>query len=487
MNVAGKPPLAYGLRTRPQRSDRGLMPEDRPEPQGPEWELVKRITASRGFVRSALLTRFLLYVSERTLSGHAAGINELQIGLHVFDRDAKFKSTDDNIVRNYARMLRKRIADYFEDEGRNEPLRLEIPRGGYVPRFRPVTEEKNDLAIPNEPAEPAIVASSPPVTRVPEVEESASPVTESSWWKRLLLPLMLLTSLLLGAVGAKVIPGYWSLLPHSAGQRDHRFWSSLFSRDHDTFIVASDGGLVILHRFLEKPTDLSDYINGNYRNPAIIESGLRELTQSTSAKELPVLSQKIQTLGDRRYTSVVDMTLTSRLARLPEVNPERLRIRYARDLRMDDLKTSNAILIGSVDANPWVELYQPQMNFQFTAGNSFGGSATIVNRKPLPGEHASYASISGDPTQKTYGVIAYMPNLTGTGHVLLVEGINMAGTEAAGEFLLDPQKMGPVLEHATTQGGELMPFELLLETSNIAANSSRARVLSERIANAAAR
>jgi hypothetical protein len=78
-------------------------------------------------------------------------------------------------------------------------------------------------------------------------------------------------------------------------------------------------------------------------------------------------------------------------------------------------------------------------------------------------------------------VIAYVPNLDGTGHVLLIEGINMAGTQAAGSFLLSPTAMQPVLEHASSPSGAIRPFEILIETGNIAANASSPRVLSERI------
>lgn len=443
-------------------------------PQGPEWELVLRIAASRRFERSALLTSFLLYICERALSGSAASINEHQIGVQVFGRDAQFNRSDDNIVRNYARMLRQRIDDYFANEGREEPLRLQIPRGGYVPVFvaHPAAVKAPPLALENAAAAPLDEVVVPPTA------PSSRGLRAGALW----LLLAMLAGGLIASVLGSLLPPHWWRMQSQTARLNHAFWRSIFTDGRDAVLVPSDGGLVILHRFIEQPTSLSDYIAGNYRSPEVIAAGLRALIHTTTAAELPELSHKVETLGDRRYTSIVDLDLTSRLSRLPEVVPERLLIRYARELRMDDLKTSNVVLIGSVDANPWVELFQPQLNFQFTYGGAFGGSAIIVNRRPRPGEAASYASITGDPAQRTYGVIAYVPNLGGTGHVLIVEGINMAGTEAAGEFLLDPQQMAPILSRARAANGELRPFEVLLETSSIAANSSQLRVLSERIA-----
>lgn len=429
-----------------------------------------RIAASRRFERSALLTSFLLYICERALSGSAATINEHQIGVQVFGRDEQFNRSDDNIVRNYARMLRKRIDDYFANEGRDEPLRLQIPRGGYVPVF---VAHMADVEPP---------ASDTDSSAAVLLEDAAAlPISPGKVKLRWLL-LAMLAGGLIASVLVSMLPPHWWRIQSRSARLNHAFWRSIFTDGRDAVLVPSDGGLVILHRFIEQPTSLSDYIAGNYRSPEVIAAGLRALTHTTAATEIPALSHKVETLGDRRYTSIVDLDLTSRLSRLPEVVPERLLIRYARELRMDDLKTSNVVLIGSVDANPWVELFQPQLNFQFTYGGAFGGSAIIANRRPLPGEAASYASITGDPAQRTYGVIAYVPNLGGTGHVLIVEGINMAGTQAAGEFLLDPQQMAPILSRARAANGELRPFEVLLETSSIAANSSQLRVLSERIA-----
>src|ERR1700759_756382 len=103
--------------------------------QSPEWQLVQRIVASPAFVRSALLTNFLLYVCDRKLKGKTDEITEHQIGVHALGRPDNYHPGEDNIVRNYARILRKRLEEYFEGEGQFEDLRILIPRGQYVPNF----------------------------------------------------------------------------------------------------------------------------------------------------------------------------------------------------------------------------------------------------------------------------------------------------------------------------------------------------------------
>ncbi len=105
----------------------------------------------------------------------------------------------------------------------------------------------------------------------------------------------------------------------------------------------------------------------------------------------------------------------------------------------------------------------------------------IINKRPLAGEMSIYANGRNDPTHPTYAVVAFVPNLEGTGRVLLVEGLNMAGTQAAGDFLLNETAIGSIIQEAALPNGSLKSFELLLETSNIGANAPRARLIARRI------
>ena len=99
----------------------------------PRWLLVERIVASRHFSKAPLLSRFLLHICGELLNGRQSEISEYQIGVQVFDRPQGYRTIEDNIVRNYARQLRKRLGEYYAEEGAAEPLRLEVP---WVDTFR---------------------------------------------------------------------------------------------------------------------------------------------------------------------------------------------------------------------------------------------------------------------------------------------------------------------------------------------------------------
>ncbi len=111
------------------------------------WRVAKRAVASRHFARSPLLSNFLLYIVAETIQGRSDQITEHEIGVHVFDRPARYRTLEDNIVRSYARQLRRRLTDYFLQEGSSERLHIEIPLGGYIPIFVDAREEASAEAL----------------------------------------------------------------------------------------------------------------------------------------------------------------------------------------------------------------------------------------------------------------------------------------------------------------------------------------------------
>ena len=190
-------------------------------------------------------------------------------------------------------------------------------------------------------------------------------------------------------------------------------------------------------------------------------------------------SAMVNELGGRRYTSVVDLHIVSSISQLPAVVKNRFKVRYAREVTLDDLKQSNVILLGSFDSNPWVDLFQRDLNFQFERQPQVD-VVVIHNLHPLAGESEYYKTDQSDSARSTFGLIVVTPNLDGTGHVLLIEGINMAGTEAAADYLFSDASV-PLLSKIFGSNGKIMPFEVLLETSNIGANAPRPRIISQRI------
>jgi hypothetical protein len=93
-------------------------------------EQLERVLASRYFLDAEGRGRFLRFVVEQALADRAAGLKEYVIGVEVFGRGEAFDPKADSIVRVEARKLRAKLEEYYQNEGRADHLRIEIPKGG---------------------------------------------------------------------------------------------------------------------------------------------------------------------------------------------------------------------------------------------------------------------------------------------------------------------------------------------------------------------
>ena len=439
-------------------------------PSDPRWQLACRIAFSGSLGRSRLLSRFLLFIVDRHIRGRNHEMTEQQIGILVFDRAEGYDSNEDNIVRSYARNLRRRIESYYAEEGQAESLQLDIPRGGYIPSFTPrnIETERMLPEVNHSSKIEELVIGTQPQEESASTGDDPEPALPVSGWRRRRI---WLTSLIVGiACGLFLVFYYGADFSHRLGRASdeaasRNFWRQIFTPNHDTFVVPSDDGLVIMQSLVNRPVPLASYISGSYRSDA---------TSKTDPQ-----SAELFKLGGRRFTSVVDLDFASRLAEMNAVGPaSHLIVRYARDLRMDDLRTGNAILIGSIESNPWIQLFTSQMNFQQRVSTDPAIPSGLINTHPRARENAIYGTL-GKP--HTYGVIAFLPNLTATGNVLIVGGLNTAGTQAATTFVMTPSLMAPVLARCKMKGGHLRSFELLIGADDFSSNASAPHIIAERI------
>src|SRR5215831_141823 len=96
---------------------------------------LERILSSATFGDAERASRFLRFVVERALDGHANEIKESVIAIEALGRNSSFDSKSDPIVRVEAGRLRERLGSYYEGEGLADRTLISIPKGGYVPEF----------------------------------------------------------------------------------------------------------------------------------------------------------------------------------------------------------------------------------------------------------------------------------------------------------------------------------------------------------------
>src|SRR3989442_13368876 len=216
------------------------------------WQLVRRIVSSTPFQKSTRLRDLLQYITEQTIRGHAHELSEQHIGNALFHKPSDYSPLEDSSVRVHARQLRLKLHEYFNEEGRNEPLILDIPKGSYAPTFRPAPK-----------------AAVPPAERAPTV----IPVT--SWRRQAILPwilcgiLAIVCAVLLyqssrhGANGAVVrsVNPVWP-------------FSQVFDTWHQTTIVGADSNYWLFRILSSQPGSLDQYLRRDFlQNTEVLKFG----------------------------------------------------------------------------------------------------------------------------------------------------------------------------------------------------------------------
>jgi hypothetical protein len=407
----------------------------------PRWQAVERILAGDRFCRSPRLCDFLRFVRDETLLGRAEFLHEQLIGVKVFDRKVDYDSSSDNIVRSHASRLREKLEAYYLAEGKDEPWRVSLRRGSYIPQF--------ELAAP------------PPLELAPKVASAVASFTSPSRWKLATICLALATLLL-----AALAVYQWQRVPRLAAPSQstspalRAFWQQVFPPSKRTLIVPADAILGTYKAFTDTKVGLDAYVSKNYLEP-----------QPSGA-----LSEITPQLLKSRYTSMADVELIAQLLRIPEAQINKPQVRFARDLQMADLKESNVIFSGAEPVNPWLAVFRDKRNFIITDDTP----TRVINRAPLPGEPASYPFDPHDPQHIVYAIIATLPNLSGNGLVLIVEGTTIGGTEGAADFLTDPSQLEPVFAPAFQRYGRIPPFEMLLQTRDLSGSAPQTRLVAVR-------
>ena len=398
---------------------------------------LERLLASESFAASAQLSRFLRYVVENGLPGMVTQLKESVIGVAVFHRGAAYDPKTDPVVRVEARRLRARLEEYYSGAGAGEPVRISLPKGGYVPAF--------ELMAATEVVEQSV----PEAIAVPEQEQSEAGGT--AWrWVAIVAAVVLAAS----AIGIYAVTKRESHVS--------RFWSTILQGDRPAVLIPADSGLVMLQNLAKRPVTLQEYMTGEYRAHL-----------SSQSKLDPGV---IYNLAGRRYTSIADLEFASRLAHRPETVKRGLVTRYARDVRVGDLKGLNVILLGARMSNPWVELFEKDATFRLD-DDSATEDMRIINLTPREGEPTEIVMSPERMRSDIYGIITYHRNRDGSGMGLVVAGMTVAGTEAAADFLLDDSRFLPWLRKAEA-GGEFGGFDILLRGRNLAGSVPRAEVIS---------
>jgi hypothetical protein len=428
------------------------------------WQLVNRIAGSPPFQRSARLRTFLLYVVEQSLAGKTGRLHEHDIGCAIFNREPGYNPVDDNIVRVHARQLRIRLDTYFQSHGKDEKLEVVIPKGTYVPEFRPRGARRE------KPEEPQSVDLQ--IAEVPLTEPEPAPATDHAVALTNLvagrrLPWILCALLALTCIWLGFSPLWKTPQPGRASTPPPRLLAAVMDPARPTIVVAPDSGIPIFSDLFGRTVGLADYLN-----PAFPESLLPSQADASTRKMFELMDRRAMVT----FSTAVAM---SRIVAASERSGRRLHLRFAHHLNAREFDEGNFILIGNSAANPWAGLYEKNLNFR-TAWDPDSGRTIFRNQTPREGEMPVYeAKRIGEQVIDSYSVIALIRRQTGErrSNVLIIEGLNSESTEAAADFVCDFLRTRDFIPSAKPNDP---PFEILLHLRSAGGAVSESKVISSR-------
>lgn len=406
-------------------------------------EELRRVLESRYFTNSPKKTRFLEFVSDQAFQGNGDKLNEYLIGVEVYDRGVDFNPQKDPIVRVQAHEIRRLLKKYYEDEGKASVVRIDLPAGHYVPVFSRILEA--------ESPEPSIAA---PAAAAPVASEKSSP-NRLPWALTFAFGALFL-------LAAALLVSNWTTRRNVPIQAQANALPEALDWFWHPFLPPSDAPLITIpnHPLLRAAHDgdSPQTLAGGHEIP---KASLPEFRDTIHFRELKRFVF-VPSLTD--FTSVGETLGMVELCEMFSSVGQKCRVQQSRLVNLDEIKGDNTILLGGNQA--WSgRVFLNVEGFHFQSG-------VIFNRSPQPGEQAEYKpefdSVTNQLT-RDYAVVLMLPNETRDKRVLLIYGIYTQGSQAAIEFLTNPESMAELrkalLNLAPDHKTVPAYFQLLLSTT----------------------
>jgi hypothetical protein len=404
-------------------------------------EALKRVLKSRHFAKTKRVSRFLEFVCEQAFLGDAEKLNEYLIGVEIYERGPDFDPQQDAIVRVQAHEIRRRLKEYYQEEGKEDPLRVDFPPGHYVPVFF----RSDGLHAVSEPP-----PSSPDAAPIPAPKEHSNRIN------RLSLALACVCALLalLWIRERYFVAQAPSPAPSSLPEHMAWFWGPFLPPAEPPLIVIPNHPILRLRHDGDSPASLE-------QSMLIPKDKLPEFRDTIHFRELKEF-RLVPSLTD--FTAVGETLGLLNFYELFTRVGQRVRLKESRLVDYEMVNRGNTILLGGNQA--WsgrVFLYQE--GFWFRAG-------VISNKSPRPGELPVYKP-EFDPITNSlrtdYALVLMMANEKINQRILLIYGIYTQGSLAAIEYVTHEERLSELrkalLELAPDKQTTPAYFQVLLKTN----------------------
>jgi hypothetical protein len=382
---------------------------------------IDTLVASKELHGADSLNKLLRYLANHALNSPGEPLKEYKIATEVFGRSSDFNPQLDSIIRVQAGRLRSRLARYYETEGANDPIVVELPKGSYVLSFH--HRGKGTVKVHGNGS-------------FELAEQEARPT--SGKVKIALITLSILLAASIVAI-ARLVTLRKSFDPSLVRNEPappvafQVFWKPFASSPEEPWVVFSNAS------FVGRP-----------------ETGLRYYDPARDSKA---------SVWDH-YTGVGEVLAVHDLDQVFGSLRRDLRVKRGSLFTLDEVQNNDLIFVGSPSENLSLMDIPGTKEFVFQRLDSGPrkGDLAIVNVHPENGESKHYlASPSLAPLTEDYAVVALLPGLNPSRSILILAGTTTFGTQGAVDYVCRENSVKELLQRlSVSKPGELKPFESVL-------------------------
>ena len=382
---------------------------------------VERLLATQFFNHSRRFPSFLRYVVEQTLAGNSENLKERTLGIEIFGKSADYDTANDPIVRVTAAEIRKRIAQYYQQPGHASELRLSLPPGSYIPQF---------YFSPAEAALEPETGIEADIRGLPEQPTQIKPLY-SRW-----------TLWIGAATGVLALAAVLSFLAWRQQKQaaSSEFWGPILRSNEPVLFCVAD-------------------------QPQYTALALRDADQPANQV---VLNEKV--------TAVIidDLSTITKVAGVLQSGGKRYTVRGEGTTSLTDLRNGPSILLGAFD-NAWTLRMLHPLRYHFANNATMTIFSIVDSASPQKSRWVvDRAQQIATGIYMDYAIVARFTDPTTGKPTLIAAGIGRGGTNAAGEFLTNPDLMQIVRNQKPSPS--MKNVEVVLSTQIIGGEPGTPRV-----------
>jgi hypothetical protein len=376
---------------------------------------LKRVLESKYFAKAPKRRRFLEFTSEQALLGEEDKLNEYLIGVEVYQRGVDFDPQQDPIVRVQAHEIRRLLRNYYEEEGKNSLVRVELHPGQYAPVFSRVK----------------IDSEGPAVSPVPAKTPPAGFARLISQWHYAMMVFLGLACAALGFLFVRERdlarqPAGSRALAAALPESEEWFWRPFLEGAIPPLIVVPTPPVLRLGT----EGDSSQTLRDGYTIPKDKMPQFRDTFHFRELRSFTFVPTTTDFTGIGETLGLID------LSRLFTGHGMMIRVKTSRLTDYNEIQGGNTIILGG--GNTWSNRV-----FANPAG-FYVGEGVFKNNAPGPGEAAAYGPGFDPVTNRLtqdYALILMQPNHTKQERLLFLYGLYTQGTEAAAEYVTNAERL----------------------------------------------